>query len=51
MIRLAEKFGWTLDEIRKMSMKEFNMILEIIAGENQAIKTIRQNPKAFGLGD
>ena len=51
MLKLAEKYGWTLDYIRSMDMSEFNEISKMSSGETQAMNFVRSNPKAFGLGD
>ncbi len=51
MLKLAEKYGWTLDYIRSMGMSEFHEVSQMVSGETQAMNYVRRNPKAFGLGD
>lgn len=51
MLKICEKFGWTLEYVKSMSLSEFNMIEQITAGETKARNFISKNPKAFGLGD
>ena len=50
MLKIAEKFGWTLEYIKSMDHREYNRVLQLIAGENRAIAMVRKNPKAFGVG-